>query len=338
MGARRERVGTIEFSLRVFSLQCTMPNADAKILVTIGGECLSAAYMGSRNPDGRDGVLYDFKLTDLIKDRGLRNVSLSLSGTERVFIEDFDARIENLRLNFLRRAFDSGILRFETLAVSNQYQELHLRVTDFQPPKKPSDEIIRRFIKFGAYCLGFKCCPNNAPNLYVDFECPEDLEYLGVKSEDMGRNVRLLTEEGYLRYSSARTYANALRVSPTSKLIREFEPEDSPSSPSLIGATVTQNFYIHGHNPRVNMNSTDNSVNVTSVSGDQLFVQLRDAVRSVADESERAEILSKLDALQQARGSSGFLHAYQGFISSVADYMTIFGPFIPALTQMISGH
>jgi hypothetical protein len=313
-----------------------MPDADTKILVTVGGECFSADYIGVRHPDGRDGVVYDFKLTDLIKDRGLRNVSLSLSGTDRIFIEDFDARIENLRLNFLRRAFDSDILKFETLVVS-KYQELNLRATDFQPPKRSSDERIRRFIKFGTYCLGFKCCPNNAPNLYVDFECPEDLEYLGVKSEDMGRNVRLLTEEGYLRYSSARTYANALRVSPTSKLIREFEPEDNPNSTSLIGATVTQNFYIHGHNPRVNMNSTDNSVNVTSVSGDQLFVRLRDAVRSVTDEAERVEILSKLDALQQARGSNGFLDAYQSFIASVADYMTIFGPFIPALTQMLSG-
>jgi len=29
--------------------------------------------------------------------------------------------------------------------------------------------------------------------------------------------------------------------------------------------------------------------------------------------------------------------AYQSFIGSVADYMTIFSPFIPALTLMLSG-
>lgn len=100
---------------------------------------------------------------------------------------------------------------------------------------------------------------------------------------------------------------------------------------------MTQNFYIHWYNSRVNLNSTDNSLNITSVSGDQLFVQLREAARTIGNESERAMIIVRLDDLERARGSSGFLQAYQGFIASVADYMTIFGPFIPALTQMISG-
>ena len=46
------------------------------ILVTIGGECFEAAYIDVGNADGRDGVLYYFKLKDLVKDRGLRNVIL----------------------------------------------------------------------------------------------------------------------------------------------------------------------------------------------------------------------------------------------------------------------
>lgn len=310
-------------------------NPKSKILVTLGGECFEVEYIGVGHSGGRDGVLYLFKLRDLLKDRGERNVSLFRSGTDRVFVEDYDARIETVRLNFLRRAFDSGDFSFETPVEPDRYHELRLRATDFQPQKKADDETIRRFIKFGAYCLGFRYRPNNHPNLFVDFDCTEDLEYLGVKSEDIGRNVWLLTQKGYLR-SSAATLANPLRCAPTSQLIDEIE-QGGADSPQLIGGSLTQNIHFHGHNARLNVNSTDNSVNVSSVSNDQTFVQMREVAQSIEDESEREKILSRIAELESARGSSGFLSAYQSFIACVADYMSIFGPFIPVLTQMLSG-
>ena len=308
---------------------------NSKILVTVGGECFEAEFIDVGHPGGRDGVLYLFKLRDLVKDRGQRNVALFRSGTDRVFIEDYDARVETVRLNFLRRAFDSGVFNFETPVQPNQFYELWLRATDFQPQKKADDDTIRRFIKFGAYFLGFKFSPNG-PNLFLDFDCPEDLEYLGVTSEDIRRNVWFLSQKGYLLASTAATLDHPSRCSPTSKLIDEIEQGDI-DSPQLIGASVTHNIHFHGHNPRINVNSTDNSVNIASVSNDNTFVQMREACKSISDESERVKILSRLDDLENARGSSGFLPAYQSFISSVADYMSIFGPFIPALTQMLSG-
>jgi hypothetical protein len=305
---------------------------NVKILVTLGGECFEAEFEDKGDAGGRDGVLYYFKVRDLLKDRGVRNVSMFRSGTDRVFVEDYDVRVEIVRWNVLRRAFDSGSFSFESAVTPDRYHELRLKAGDFQPRKKSSDEIIRRFIKFGAYCIGFKW----GSNQYVDFNCPEDLDYLGIRPEDIARNVRLLTEEDYLRPSFT-TLASPFRVSPTAKLIREFENEDA-ASPSLSGATVTQHFHIHGHNPRVNMNSTDNSVNVTSVSRDEVFVQLREAARSVASDIDRDSILERVERLEKAQGSSGFVAAYQNFIASAADHMTIFAPFIPALTAMLSGH
>jgi hypothetical protein len=85
-------------------------------------------------------------------------------------------------------------------------------------------------------------------------------------------------------------------------------------------------------------NSTDNSTNIASSSNEQTFVQMRQAVQSIANESERANILSLLDELENARGTEGFVVAYQKFIAIAANYMTIFGPFIPALTQILSGN
>jgi len=310
---------------------------NAKILVTIGGECFEAEFLGAGDSGGRDGVLYRFRLRDLLKDRGERLVSMFRTGTERVSMENYDARTTSVRLNVLRRAFDSEVFSFDSPFDSDRYHELLLRLADFEPQKKADDEAIRQFIKFGAYCLAFKFAPSR-PNVFVDFDCPEDLEYLGVKSDDIGRNIWFLTEKGYLRSSSAATYARPLRCSPTSKLIDEIESGNNVDTPQLIGATVTQTFHLHGPNSRVNMNSTDNSLNVASVSNDKTFVQMREAAQTIGDELEREKILSHIAELESAKGSKGFLSAYQTFMGVIADHMTVFAPFLPVLAQMLSGH
>jgi hypothetical protein len=99
------------------------------------------------------------------------------------------------------------------------------------------------------------------------------------------------------------------------------------------------NIHISGtfHHSPIGVGSNVNQAVSYNRASDRLFVQLREAAGSVDDESERAEILAKLDQLQRNQGSAGFLDAYQKFIASVADYMTIFGPLIPALTQLLSG-
>jgi hypothetical protein len=102
--------------------------------------------------------------------------------------------------------------------------------------------------------------------------------------------------------------------------------------------TKLPNIHLHGDNSRVNLNSTDNSVNTTHPSLDQLFVRLREEGRSIPDETDRENVLARLDELENAQGSNEFLSAYQRFITSAAQYMTTFGPFIPVLSQMLSGH
>ena len=90
------------------------------ILVTVGGECFEATYEQAGPAEDRDGTLFYFRVRDLRNDRGRRSVSLFLSGTERVFIKDYDSRIETVRLNCLRRAFDSGSFSFDTPVVRDR--------------------------------------------------------------------------------------------------------------------------------------------------------------------------------------------------------------------------
>jgi hypothetical protein len=110
-----------------------------------------------------------------------------------------------------------------------------------------------------------------------------------------------------------------------------------PMTNAEAGATkLTQNIHVHGHNPRINVNSTDNSTNIASVSNESLFVQMNEKARAITDEAERKGILARLDELQEAQGSGGFLQAYNNFIASAANHMTLFAPFLPVLAQMLS--
>jgi hypothetical protein len=306
-----------------------------KILVTLGGECFDTTYIDVGNADGRDGVLYYFKLRDLVKDRGLRNVSMFRSGTDRVFIEDYDKRVESVRWNVLRRAFDSGAFSFDTPIVPDRYHELRLRATDFQPQKPADDQTIRRYLKLGGYWMGYKYLPVGQ-NAYVDFDCPGDFDYLGANLQTVYRNLRLLNDKGYFE-ATVISFPVSLKVRPTAKLIEEIESPEISKATAIGGTNLTQNIHMHGPNARINVNSTDNSTNIASVSSEQLFIRLRETASTVADESQRAQILARLDDLERAKESGGFVLAYQNFIASVADYMTIFSPFIPALTLMLSG-
>jgi uncharacterized repeat protein (TIGR03803 family) len=73
-------------------------------LVTKGGECFDAAFQRKQVPPDRDGLLYLFHLSDCRNNRGMRLVSLFRSGPAKLGIQDYESRIENVRLNALRRA------------------------------------------------------------------------------------------------------------------------------------------------------------------------------------------------------------------------------------------
>src|ERR1700674_5537182 len=62
-------------------------------------------------------------------------------------------------------------------------------------------------------------------------------------------------------------------------------PDLDADLPRVNPPAVSQNIHVHGENPRVNLNSTDNSVNTTIKPSDQMFVRIREEVRSIPNES-----------------------------------------------------
>lgn len=97
---------------------------------------------------------------------------------------------------------------------------------------------------------------------------------------------------------------------------------------------VTYN--VSGINARVNVESTDSSVNVVNVEADEVFRQLHVVLANVENEDERERISKSIDAMESAYGSRNFLTKYQEFISLAADHATIFAPLLPALTNLLS--
>jgi len=103
--------------------------------------------------------------------------------------------------------------------------------------------------------------------------------------------------------------------------------------------TESQNitiFHLEGANPRVNMNSHDQSLNVVTTSGDQIFTSLRQKITSdIPASDERNEILERLTQLEKAQNSRTFAQRYTEFIAVAANHIALITPFIPALTEML---
>jgi hypothetical protein len=100
----------------------------------------------------------------------------------------------------------------------------------------------------------------------------------------------------------------------------------------------TTAYYVQGENARVNVNSTDHSVNIVMKSTEQFFGTIKQKIESgIPEGDERRKILDALTALQESHGKPTFAQRYTEFIAAAADYVTLLTPFIPQLTQML-GH
>lgn len=92
---------------------------------------------------------------------------------------------------------------------------------------------------------------------------------------------------------------------------------------------------VSGANARVNIGSTDNSTNIVQTGN--IFADMRQAIDAkVADPTRKAEIIAAINEAEAAKGSSGFLQAYQKVIGIAADHLGLLSPFLPALTAMLS--
>lgn len=110
-------------------------------------------------------------------------------------------------------------------------------------------------------------------------------------------------------------------------------------TPPPAPQSVTYN--VSGPNARVNIGSSDSSVNIVKEANAELFRQLLSAVReSKADAPSRAKVEEAAKALESSAGTSSFGAAYTSFMSVLADHIQVFGPvvapYLPALAKLVT--
>jgi hypothetical protein len=77
------------------------------------------------------------------------------------------------------------------------------------------------------------------------------------------------------------------------------------------------------------------SVTMT-LSNAPVFTDLRNAVlESNIESAPRAELLARIEAMEDAHKTGGFVQRYQDFITCAANHMTLIAPFLPALAALL---
>lgn len=114
--------------------------------------------------------------------------------------------------------------------------------------------------------------------------------------------------------------------------------DDQKESALIRKGSVINVFSISGDNARVYIKSQDRSVNVNSLAPAEVFDELRNIVsEEVRDLKERSILLSKINELEETKGTTSFVQKYSEFISLAADHLTLLTPILPALTQWLGG-
>ena len=88
-----------------------------------------------------------------------------------------------------------------------------------------------------------------------------------------------------------------------------------------------------GNNSRININSTDNSVN-KNIAHNILFDEIKKAIESIEEKDVKENSLQVLEELMNTQNTPSFLSNYQKFIETLSNHMSLIAPFIPALTKL----
>ncbi|MBZ6485095.1 hypothetical protein [Priestia aryabhattai] len=110
---------------------------------------------------------------------------------------------------------------------------------------------------------------------------------------------------------------------------------NTPGSITIFDRSI--NTINGGSNNRFNKNSTDHSTNlIYTKTNITIFDEIRKKLNEAQlNQTKKVELLSQVEDLEEAVDTPNFINRYQKFISSAADHMTVIGPLIPALTELI---
>ncbi len=113
-------------------------------------------------------------------------------------------------------------------------------------------------------------------------------------------------------------------------LVKKQTKIDTPQQPNHVV------YNLLGSNSRVNIHSVDVSSNTIGIEQIKLFSELKDTIqKSITDNKQCAELTNKVKELEESQETKDFTARYKEFIALAASHITVFAPFIPALSQML---
>lgn len=87
---------------------------------------------------------------------------------------------------------------------------------------------------------------------------------------------------------------------------------------------------------KVNINSTDNSTNIT-ITSSPIFSGLVEAIsKSAIEEQQKTQLLARVDAMKQTEGTPRFVQKYKDFMQNAANHMTVISPFVSGLAALLA--
>jgi hypothetical protein len=155
------------------------------------------------------------------------------------------------------------------------------------------------------------------------------------RSQDTMRAVRTGRGTSGLEIRSGNFQRQLNKLTQTAGRELSCQIEQRRVTPKMKRPQATVNITYHlQDNARVNINSSDQSANSVTVTQQQLFADIRDRVTQQIAGEDQAVVLAKLNELEQAQGTQTFSEKFTAFLAVTADYMTILGPFMPALAEL----
>ena len=87
---------------------------------------------------------------------------------------------------------------------------------------------------------------------------------------------------------------------------------------------------------RINLHSSDQSVNVSNHQPDAIFTEIRKCLlESLVDSPDLETLLKRVGDMEQSLEKGDFKTAYKEFVAAAANHMTILAPFLPGLVQLL---
>jgi len=114
----------------------------------------------------------------------------------------------------------------------------------------------------------------------------------------------------------------------------KIDASGKPRQSTQAGVTT---YNLHGSQSRVNVNSVDNSINISNGEAVRVFAGIREVTLANVDPGEhQAEILDSIGELEEAYGKPTFIDKYKEFMSAAADHIQVYGSWLVPLAQLLN--